>query len=187
MKSAPKFIGIKLAGWRWRLVGICLCAQAIKAQPLKFKTTGRIYSEFISKPQLGRSQPSYHFGLIFAWSSGCSLLLLCAAWATLAAVLLHQQAFGSWFSALDFFMSVRATFFSCRTLALARHMDVLFAELQWVQFWKRSFWNYYYDCYFPTFIFLWLEVLLPSEIVLMHCEPTLWETTHKVQVNAYNE
>lgn len=69
-------------------------------------------------------------------------------------------------------MSVRATFFSLRTLALARHMDVLFAELQWVQFWKRSFWNYYhYDCYFPTFIFLSLEVLLLSEIVLMHCEP----------------
>lgn len=70
--------------------------------PLQLKTTGRIYSEVISKPQLGTSQPSYHFGLIFAWSSGCSLLLLCAAWATLAAVLLHQQVFGSWFSALDF-------------------------------------------------------------------------------------
>lgn len=79
-----------------------LSRQMTLKTPLKFKTTGRIYSEFIAKPQLGRSQPSYHFGLIFAWSPGCSLLLLCAAWGTLAAVLLHQQVFGSWFSALDF-------------------------------------------------------------------------------------
>lgn len=43
---------------QWKLIH-----QTMLKMLLKFKTTGRIYSEFISKPQLGRSQPSYHLDL----------------------------------------------------------------------------------------------------------------------------